>query len=659
LVVNNVAPFVNAGPDTVIDEGNVVIFSGSFTDPGTADTHSIEWDFGDGTTSDQLSPEHIYADDGQYTVTFTVTDDDGGIGTDTLTVMVANVAPAVDAGPDQTANEGDTVNLSGSFTDPGILDTHRYLWNFGDGSTSTELLAVHTYVNEGVYEVTLTVTDDDGGVGTDTLIVTVISTGGQAPEITQLLITENINENDIATLTGQFIDPDMLDSHTLVIDWGDGSSDTFILSVGDRSFLAEHQYLDDEPSGTEADDYLIQVLLTDDIDGQDTASATVTVNNLAPEIITFSTNSGGCGGDTNQREVSIFAEFTDAGTLDSHIATIDWGDGTITTGQITETGGVGAVSASHTYVDGGIYEIKLTVTDDDTGSDTKNATKAIGGVRVVDGVLQIIGTCGDDHITIQKICAGKKAQLKVHASFIPSHGHKCQCHCYKPGRGYKTFDAADITSIVVLALDGNDKVTIAGNVRITSLIDGGAGNDKLKGGSGADVILGAEGNDTIIGGGGRDLLIGGDGCDRIIGDSGDDILIGGTTSFDIDDSNLDQAQITLGQSFDGALRAILAEWNSQRSFCKRVKNLKNGSGSDDRLNGPFFLQRGITVFDDSDRDCMTGSRGKDWLISFDGDKLTDNKNKDNGNCQHQYQCSIWKLLTRLYWNKFDCCEKYR
>ena len=146
----------------------------------------------------------------------------------------------------------------------------------------------------------------------------------------------------------------MLDTHTLVIDWGDGGTETLVLSIGDRSFLAEHQYLDDEPSGTEADDYLIQVLLTDDIDGQDTASTTVTVNNLAPEIITFSTNSGGCGGDTNQREVSILAEFTDAGTLDSHIATIDWGDGTITTGQITETGGVGDVSASHTYVDGGI-----------------------------------------------------------------------------------------------------------------------------------------------------------------------------------------------------------------------------------------------------------------------------------------------------------------
>ena len=508
--------------------------------------------------------------------------------------------------------------------------------------TSDELDTSHIYADNGVYTATLTVTDNDGGVDSDTLIVTVAGVGGQAPEITQLYVTENINENDMATLTGQFIDPDLFDSHAVAIDWGDGATETLTLTVGDRSFLAEHQYLDDEPSGTQADDYLIQVLLTDDIDGQDTASVTVTVNNLAPEIITLSTYSGGCGGCTNQKEVSLFAEFTDAGTLDSHIATIDWGDGTTTTGQITETGGVGAVSASHTYVDGGIYEIKLTVTDDDTGSDTKNATKAISGVRVVDGVLQIIGTCGDDNITIHKICAGKKAQLKVHANFIPSHGHKC--HWYKPGRGYKTFDATDITSILVLALDGNDKVTIAGNVRITSLIDGGAGNDKLKGGAGADIILGAEGNDMLIGGRGRDILIGGDGCDRIIGNAGDDILIGGTTLFDIDDSNLGQAQVILGQEFDEALMSILAEWNSERDFTIRMNNLIDGSGSDERLNSSYFLQKGVTVFDDSRQDHLTGSAGKNWFLLFDLDQKTYKdivssynclkKTKDN--CEHSH-----------------------
>jgi Ca2+-binding RTX toxin-like protein len=371
-----------------------------------------------------------------------------------------------------------------------------------------------------------------------------------------------------------------------------------------------------------------------------------TVENVAPVITSISNSSPGVGDAAGGQEVTFDAQFTDVNTLDNHTAVIDWGDGTITSGQVIESNGSGSVFGSHIYIDGGIYNITLTLMDDHGGLATGMTTAVITGVRLDNGVLQIIGTKQNDHVTVNM--SGSRhsnKQFEVHANFLPSHGHKC--HWYKPERGYKTFDAADINKIVVLVGDGNDKVTIAGNVRITSLIDGGAGNDKLKGGAGADIILGAEGNDMLIGGRGRDILIGGDGCDRIIGNSGDDILIGGTTSFDIDDSNLDLTQLTLGQSFDEALRAILAEWNSQRSFCKRVKNLKNGSGSDDRLNGPFFLQRGITVFDDSDRDCMTGSRGKDWFISFDGDKLTDNKNKDNGNCQHQYQCSIWKLLTRL------------
>ena len=66
------------------------------------------------------------------------------------------------------------VNFSGSFTDPGWLDTHTIEWDFGDGNTATgTLIPTHTYSNDGVYIVTLTVTDDDGGVGVDTITVSV------------------------------------------------------------------------------------------------------------------------------------------------------------------------------------------------------------------------------------------------------------------------------------------------------------------------------------------------------------------------------------------------------------------------------------------------------------------------------------------------------
>jgi hypothetical protein len=70
-----------------------VSFAGSFTDPGASDTHTIEWDFGDGgTATGTLTPTHVYAAPGNYTVTMRVTDDDGGVGLDALVVSVT--APA-------------------------------------------------------------------------------------------------------------------------------------------------------------------------------------------------------------------------------------------------------------------------------------------------------------------------------------------------------------------------------------------------------------------------------------------------------------------------------------------------------------------------------------------------------------------------------------
>ena len=110
VTVNNVAPTVIAGLATgSADEGSDFTRSGSFTDPGTLDTWTATVNFGDGTGVQALtlSPaktfniSHVYADNGTYTVTVVVSDDDLGSGSDTITVTIENVAPTVDAGPDR------------------------------------------------------------------------------------------------------------------------------------------------------------------------------------------------------------------------------------------------------------------------------------------------------------------------------------------------------------------------------------------------------------------------------------------------------------------------------------------------------------------------------------------------------------------------------
>ena len=168
-------PEVVAGSDATVNEGETLAFTGNVTDINPDETHTYTWDFGDGATAEgTLTPTHVYADDGEYTVTLTVSDSGGFTNEDTLKVTVVNRPPTVDAGNAVTVGSNQMVTFNGSFTDPGQLDTHTILWDFGDGSmVSNTLTPNHVYTIPGTYVVSLTVTDDDGGVANDTLLINV------------------------------------------------------------------------------------------------------------------------------------------------------------------------------------------------------------------------------------------------------------------------------------------------------------------------------------------------------------------------------------------------------------------------------------------------------------------------------------------------------
>ena len=192
--VANVAPSVTAAANQTASEGSSTAFDlGSFTDPGPDAPWHVNVDWGDGTTHAMFdasttgalgTKNHTYADNGSYTVTVKVTDKNNDYDSKTFTVTVSNVTPTVTAPSDTTANEGQSNSFGlGSFSDPGADSPWHVKVNLADGSPEQTLadrtvtgslgMAGHAYGDNGVYTVTVTVTDKDNASGSKTYNVTV------------------------------------------------------------------------------------------------------------------------------------------------------------------------------------------------------------------------------------------------------------------------------------------------------------------------------------------------------------------------------------------------------------------------------------------------------------------------------------------------------
>ena len=226
-----------------VNEGSSIGLDGSESYDLDGDSIRLYWDLDNNEVfeTEGSTQSYLGTDDGVYTIKLMANDPYGYQVAET-TVTVHNVAPTVDAGSNQTVNEGDTVNISGSFTDPGWLDTHTATIDWGDGTevesgTLTEeneypnstgtVTGSHEYGDDGVYMVNLTVIDDDGGVGTDTLTVTVnnVAPTASIDSMTQpnpQFILPIVHE---LSFDGSFTDPGWLDTHTST--WNFGSVLTY------------------------------------------------------------------------------------------------------------------------------------------------------------------------------------------------------------------------------------------------------------------------------------------------------------------------------------------------------------------------------------------------------------------------------------------------
>ena len=118
-----------------------------------------QWDFGDGTTASGLSATHSYANEGDYTVAFTASNN-GGSATKTLEVTVVIPAKIISVtSHPRTLREGTRVQFT--HTVEGTLPL-AYRWDFGDGATGTTVNPRHPYMQAGTYTVTLKVSNEAG-----------------------------------------------------------------------------------------------------------------------------------------------------------------------------------------------------------------------------------------------------------------------------------------------------------------------------------------------------------------------------------------------------------------------------------------------------------------------------------------------------------------
>jgi len=155
-----------------------------FTDTSNGNGRQITgwlWEFGDGATSAQRNPEHTYTGIGTYTVSLRVTTSAGSnrrTEQNFITVTTGGTGPT--ANFEGTPRSG-TAPLTVKFTDASTLGTGSspdWLWNFGDGATSTARNPSHTYTSPGTYTVTLRVRTSLGqNTATKLGYITVTSAG--------------------------------------------------------------------------------------------------------------------------------------------------------------------------------------------------------------------------------------------------------------------------------------------------------------------------------------------------------------------------------------------------------------------------------------------------------------------------------------------------
>jgi hypothetical protein len=489
---------------------------------------------------------------------------------------------------------------------------------------------------------------DNGGVGTDTIVAQFTNSASElitSAPATQTWTTEGETPPSITPPSQQFSDEGASQLFDLgsfsdpeggpwsvVVNWDDGSPDSTLPELNSEGSLGTQSHVFAEEGS-----YNVTVTVTDTDNGQSfAASFNVLVSDLAvlaTGATTFTTVQGVYLPGSIATQSQLLATFVDPGgaepnpadrtpnTVDGHyIVIIDWGDSSpnepaVVTyngvaGDGSKTNSFNVTGGPHLYTTTGTKTITVMIDHEGT------LTTVIDTVEVVSVLNHVPGGGSSNALVIGTDPAGQVVRV------VPV-GKQTG----KPTDSVQVFIGSSTTtlalqgtytnfeSILINGQSGNDDLEVGSKVVKNATLYGGAGNDRLQGGKGHNILLGGDGNDTIADGNGYSLLIGGKGTDRLTGKGAGDILIGDSTDFD-DPGNHTRVD---------ALYAIFNAWknigrNANTSYPNRAAAVVSLFSTN--------ATNAAHVHDDGSADVLTGGSSLDLFFAGVMDSMTDRKRKE-------------------------------
>jgi PKD repeat protein len=300
-----------------------------FADLSTGSPMSWKWDFGDGATSTEQNPTHVYKVEGTYDVSLTVTNSygsdtekkTGSAGTSAGGASGYIIVGRIPSADFSASPVSGAPPLAVAFTDKSTGATPlTYQWTFGDGGTSTATNPTHTYTAAGIYSVTLTITN---AYGTDSETKAEYIKVGKGPVADFGATPQSGN----LPLTVTFQDMSAGNPTTWSWTFGDGGTST--------DWNPSHTY-------TKAGTYGVTLTVTNAFGSSSKIKAGYITAGMPP---TADFTSGARSGP-----IPLTVKFTDASTGRPTSWSWDFGDGTTSTQQ----------NPSHTYTNAGAYTVTLT-----------------------------------------------------------------------------------------------------------------------------------------------------------------------------------------------------------------------------------------------------------------------------------------------------------